>query len=168
MKKVSGLPVLAGRAIEFVCKNSKKIPSTGERFFINCTDIGKFVGELENYPGDDWPDCVVGCVDFPLIENFKPLDRMFKLPNDTVDYGCAKTGLIPHTGENLTLVCSENGTFVPETSVPKCVRPDTCRSPFFPTHPRFILNDPDRVAYNHGEHIEVTTMILKKIFFCTM
>ena len=98
MKKVSKKPVLAGRAIEYICKNSKKIPHTGERFFINCTDNGKFEGELENFPGTDWPECVVGCVDFPEMDNFKPREKFYKLPNDTIEYECSKLGLVPHTG----------------------------------------------------------------------
>ena len=77
---------------------SKKIPHTGERFFINCTDIGKFEGELENFPGTDWPECVVGCVDFPEMDNFKPKEKFYKLPNDTIEYECSKLGLVPHTG----------------------------------------------------------------------
>ena len=58
MKKVSNEPVLVGRALEYICKNSKKVPDTGERFFINCTEEGEgtFEGELDNFPGDDWPD----------------------------------------------------------------------------------------------------------------
>ena len=119
MKKVSKKPILAGRAIEYVCKNNKKIPHTGERFFINCTDIGKFEGELENFPGTDWPECVTGCVDFPELENFKPLVKFYKLPNDTIEYGCSKAGLVPHTGENLFLTCLENGTFAVTTEIPK-------------------------------------------------
>lgn len=165
MKKVSGLPVLAGRQIEYVCINDKKVPNTGEQFYINCTDTGKFEGELENFPGDDWPTCVIGCVDFPVIENFKALDRMFKLPNDTTDYGCAKGNLMPHTGENLTLLCLENGTFVPTTEIPRCVAPNTCREPDFPTHLRYTLDDEERVAYNHGEFIEVPISLLKSAFF---
>lgn len=155
MKQVSKTPVLAGHAIEYICRNDKKVPHTGERFFINCTDIGKFEGELENFPGDDWPDCVIGCVDFPTIENFKVIDDMFKLPNDTTEYDCAKTGLIPHTGENLVMSCLENGTFVNTTTIPKCVRPDTCRQPIFPTHPDYVLANEEKVAYNQGEDIEV-------------
>ncbi len=134
MKKVSNKPVLAGRAVEYVCRNEKKVPHTGERFFINCTSIGKFEGELENFPSDDWPECVIGCVDFPEIETFKPVERMFKLPNDTIEYECANEGLIPHNGTNLVLECLENGTFVPTSAIPKCVRPDTLRLPDFPTH----------------------------------
>ena len=166
MKKVSGIPVLVNRSVEYVCRNDKKVPDTGERFFLNCEDettSAKFEGETENFPGDDWPDCVIGCVDFPQIENFKPIDRMFKLPENTTEYDCAKAGLIPHTGFNLTLLCLENGTFVPSdngtilpmTELPKCVRPDTCRKPFFPTHPDYTLADEERVAYNWGEFIEV-------------
>lgn len=155
MKKVSSLPVLAGRRIEYVCKKSFKIPNTGDRFFINCTDSGKFDGELLNFPGDDWPSCVIGCVEFPDIDNFKPSSREYKLPNDTTEYVCSKAGLVPHTGQNLILNCLENGTFVPTTEIPKCVRPDTCREPSFPNHPRYELNDTSRVAYNYGEMIEM-------------
>ncbi len=83
---------------------------------------------------------------------------MYKLPNDTVEYGCSKAGLMPHTGENLFLTCKEfesNATFVTTTEVPKCVRPDTCREPSFPTHPEYDLANPEKVAYNWGEYIEV-------------
>lgn len=163
MKKVSNRPVLAGRAIEYKCRNDKKVPHTGERFFINCTDIGKFEGELENFPGDDWPDCVIGCVEFPVIENYKAIDKMFKLPNDTTEYDCAKAGLIPHTGENLVLLCLENGTFINTTEVPKCVRPDTCREPFFPEHSDYIVANTERVAYNFGEYLEVLLLFLERI-----
>ena len=113
------------------------------------------------FPGDDWPECVIGCVDFPAIENFKSTDRMFKLPNDTVMYDCAKTGLIPHTGENLNLLCLENGTFVPTTDIPKCVRSDTCRQPDFPTHINYDLYNDDKVAYNHDEYIQVSIIVSK-------
>ena len=85
---------------------SKKIPHTGERFFINCTDIGKFEGELENFPGTDWPECVVGCVDFPEMDNFKPKEKFYKLPNDTIEYECSKLGLVPHTGAKKNLGCA--------------------------------------------------------------
>ena len=104
MKKVSKKPILAGRAIEYVCKNNKKIPHTGERFFINCTDIGKFEGELENFPGTDWPECVTGCVDFPELENFKPLVKFYKLPNDTIEYGCSKGINLLYTKKHLGVV----------------------------------------------------------------
>ena len=49
MKKVSNLPVLAGRSVEYICKNNKKVPHTGERFFLDCRDNGtngKFIGEV--------------------------------------------------------------------------------------------------------------------------
>jgi hypothetical protein len=49
MKKVSNLPVLAGRNVEYVCRNNKKVPHTGERFFLDCLDNGengKFIGEV--------------------------------------------------------------------------------------------------------------------------
>ena len=171
MKKVSGIPVLVNRSIEYICRNNKKVPHTGERFFLECEDkltSAKFEGETENFPGDDWPDCVIGCVDFPQIENFKPIDRMFKLPSNTTEYDCAKGNLIPHTGLNLTLTCLENGTFVPTDNgtilgldeLPKCVRPDTCRKPFFPTHENYALYDEDKVAYYWGEFIEVIKSVL--------
>ena len=160
MKKVSNEPVLVGRAIEYICRNSKKVPNTGERFYINCTEAGEgtFEGELENFPGDDWPECEIGCVDFPLIENFKPVDRMFKLPNDTTIYECAKSGLIPHTNESLVLQCLENGTFIPMSEAPKCVRPDTCRQPEFPTHPQYIVAFEEKVSYNFDDWIKVYTI----------
>ena len=59
------------------------------------------------------------------------------------------------TDEKLVLLCLENGTFVPTTDIPKCVRNDTCRQPDFPTHVNYVLHDEERVAYNHGEFIEV-------------
>lgn len=72
-------------------------------------------------------------------------------------------------GENLFLTCLENGTFaVPDgTEIPKCVRPDTCRSPFFPTHPRYTISNEEKVAYGHGEYLEVID-ILKNIFLFSL
>ena len=167
MKKVSNEPVLVGRAIEYICKNGKKVPDTGERFFINCTEEGEgtFEGELDNFPGDDWPECVIGCVDFPAIENFKPVDRMFKLPNDTTIYECAKSGLIPHTNQSLVLKCLENGTFIPTTEAPKCVRPDTCRQPDFPTHPDYVVANEEKVSYNYDDKIEMKCMDPELVMF---
>ena len=124
-------------------------------FSIKTNILHFFAGEKENYEGVVYPACVTGCVIFPEVENYKPLDKHYRLPNDTIDYGCSKLGLMPHTGENLTLSCLENGTFVVTTQIPKCVRPETCREPFFPTHPRYVLANEDKVAYNHGDYIEV-------------
>ena len=103
---------MAGRAVEYKCRNNKKVPHTGDRFFLDCLangENGKFIGEVAddvnytlfrdirfdqiftkklifqvyegNYNGAAWmeltPECVIGCVDFPQIENFKYFSKFF-------------------------------------------------------------------------------------------
>ena len=41
------------------------------------------------------------------------------------------------------------------TPMAQCVRKNTCRQPFFPTHPGFTANDTSRVFYSYGENIEM-------------
>ena len=52
-------------------------------------------------------------------------------------------------------VLNSDGTFKNMTSYAQCVRKNTCRQPFFPTHPGYAINDSARVFYSYGENIEM-------------
>ena len=102
-----------------------------------------------------WPTCTVGCVDLPVIDGFLPVEDKPLLPDQSFEYKCAISSLIPHSGKNIVINCLKNGTFDVVSEIPVCVPKKTCREPIFPTHPNYVVANPKKVSYLNGESIEM-------------
>ncbi len=83
--------------------------------------------------------------------------RIPLLPGGVVEYECSDSELVPHTDENLQMVCQTSGELIPDPAKaePTCVRPDTCRVNQFPQHPDYSPNDTSVVFYELGQTIEM-------------
>ncbi len=70
-------PVLGGQYLEYTCRNVSLIPEGGNKVEVRCNYDGKFQYE-DLYdsngfmPENLFVTCVVGCVEFPSPEGFKP------------------------------------------------------------------------------------------------
>ena len=53
----------------------------------------------------------------------------------------------------MILTCLANGTLVTAMDIPTCVPPTSCKFSQFPTHPEYLVHNPDILFYNHGESI---------------
>ena len=146
---------------------------------MKCMENGKFEGEGEYKWDDDpsvliteweWPTCTVGCVDFPDLEYYRPIDETPLLPTSMTgmkkEYVCSISSMMPHTGVNPIYECLENGSYAvvgTVQDVPVCVPKTSCRLPEFPEDVAqtwgYTHNNTDKVAYNFDEYIEYLSLI---------
>eukprot|EP00095_Tigriopus_kingsejongensis_P004369 maker-scaffold57_size444674-snap-gene-2.14 protein:Tk04369 transcript:maker-scaffold57_size444674-snap-gene-2.14-mRNA-1 annotation:"helicase conserved c-terminal domain containing protein" len=120
-----------------------------ESIYFKCSDPLKH--EAAGFPATNYPDCVTGCVSFPVLDDFKPKSRLPLLPGNTVEYECDRNNFIPHTDVDLVMGCQVNGTLTPTTEIPQCVPKETCRQKHYPNHESYSVFDETKVSFRKNE-----------------